>query len=75
MPVLSVRVSGLKPLQSNFRSTHVCNEHVENHCMHNAARSAQECTEMQQLIGTVTSEGLKGDFQYPQGDQHAPFLP
>lgn len=30
---------------------------------------------MQQLIGTVTSEGLKGDFPYPQGDQHAPFLP
>ncbi len=53
----------------------VCNEHVKNQCVHDAAKTAQECNEMQQLTGTVTSEGLKGDFQCPQGDQHASFLP
>jgi hypothetical protein len=75
--VLSARVPWLDILQTNCLSKHglqwARQESMRAHLA--AARTVQECNEMQQLTGTVTSEGLKGDCQYRQGGQHAPFLP
>lgn len=74
--VLHAHVPWLDILQTNCLSKHglqwARQESVRAHRA--AARTVQECNEMQQLTGTVTSEGLKGDCQYRQAGQHAPFL-
>ncbi len=73
--VLSAHVPWFDILQTNCLTKHGLQWAVKNQCVHIAARTVQECNEVQQLTGTVTSEELKGDCQYPQGGQHAPFLP